>query len=185
MHSLKHLKKFVRYNPRTGHFYWLVHSRGYGGRRWKPGDRVEGKVQKSNGRQVGRIACLIIGIDGEHYRAHRLAWWFKTGKRPPKGLDVEHKNRDPLINKWRNLRLATRSQNNANASLYKNNKSGHKGVFFRRRKLTKGTWSARITVDSKVILLGEHKTYNEAVQVRRAAEKRYHGEFSNSLETST
>lgn len=107
-----------------------------------------------------------------------------TNKKPPKGFDVEHKNRDPLKNRWTNLRLATRSQNNMNASLYKNNKSGHKGVYLRKRKSTQDMWSTRITVNGKVILLGEYQEYNQAVAVRRAAEKKYHGAFANSKETS-
>jgi len=98
-----------------------------------------------------------------------------TGEFPPKGGEIDHINRDRADNRWANLRLATRSQNNMNAGLRSDNKSGHKGVSKRRDT---GKWHARITVKRRILLLGNFHSFEDAVAARRAAERQFFGEFA-------
>ena len=55
--------------------------------------------------------------------------------------DIDHRNRNKLDNQRRNLRPATRTQNFANRSKYRNNKSGFKNVFWSRQK---HKWQGRL-----------------------------------------
>lgn len=154
----------LSYDPDTGLFHWLVETHGYGGK-IVPGDLAgtpkDGYVQ--------------IKVFGAVYRAQHLAWLLMTGEWPPADRDVEHQDRDRANNAWANLRLATRSQNNMNAGIRSNNKSGHKGVSWRADI---GKWHARIKVDRKVILLGNFDELDDAVAARRAAERLHFGEFA-------
>lgn len=156
--------QFLSYDPDTGVFSWLVASHGHGGA-INVGD-VAGTIKDG---------YRVIILFGRQYRAQHLAWLFMTGEWPPTEVDVEHRNRKRADNAWLNLRLATRSQNNMNAGLRSDNRSGHKGVG--QRKDT-GRWYARVTVDRKVILLGHFKTYDEAVAARKAAEQQHFGEYA-------
>lgn len=65
-----------------------------------------------------------------HMYLHRLVM-----KEIPSGCEVDHinhpkGNEHKVDNRKSNLRFVTRSQNNINKDLQKNNRSGHKGVFF-------------------------------------------------------
>ncbi|WP_312416681.1 HNH endonuclease signature motif containing protein [Shinella sp.] len=156
--------ELLDYDPLTGIFRWKI-STNSRGKRIQPGDEAgtlkDGYIQ--------------IKVFGRVYRAQHLAWLIMTGEWPPVDIDVDHENRNRAYNAWRNLRLATRSQNNMNMGLRSDNKSGQKGVG--RRKDT-GRWYARVTVDRKIILLGHFDTFDEAAAARKAAEQRYFGEFS-------
>lgn len=161
---LEYLKTLISYNPETGLFTWLVKRNSYGG-----------KV--APGAIAGTLAdgYIRINLDQRIYRAHRLAWLFMTGSFPEKGFDIDHKNRVRSDNRWENLRLATRCQNNMNTVPSKANKSGVRGVSWNAEKRK---WHARIKVEGKVVLLGNHSTIEEAAAARKAAEEKYFGEFA-------
>lgn len=158
------IEELIEYRPDTGLFHWRVARNSYGGG-VRPGDEAgtihDGYVQ--------------IIIEQRTYRAHRLAWFLMTGDFPPKGEEIDHINRDRSDNRWCNLRLVTRTQNNMNMSIRTDNKSGCKGVGCRKDT---GRWYARITVERRVILLGHFDTFAEAVAARQAAEQQYFGEFA-------
>jgi hypothetical protein len=119
---------------------------------------------------------------GKDLAVHRAAFLFMTGSLPSRSFDVDHINGVRHDNRWINLRLASRSQNNMNSAAPKNNTSGHKGVHLDRRMYKKGApknpWFARIKVSGKTLHLGFFKTFEEAVEVRKQAEKKYFGEFN-------
>ena len=94
--------------------------------------------------------------------------------KPEDDLDVDHVNRDKLDNRKSNLRECTRSQNMMNTTLRSNNTSGVTGVSY--CKQTK-KWSAMIKINYKTIWLGRHATLDEAIEVRRNAEKKYFKEY--------
>lgn len=67
------------------------------------------------------------------------------------GFAVDHINHNTLDNRKENLRLCSRSQNNANQRLRSNNKSGFKGVCFNKRI---GKWCAEFQVNGKQCYIG-------------------------------
>jgi len=116
---------------------------------------------------------IVIDVDGVAYRAHRLAFLFMNGRWPIGDLD--HINGNRSDNRILNLREATRSQNNCNASLRRNNKSGVTGVSW-VRKLSK--WTARVSLGNAPVYLGVFNTFDEAVTARKAAANKHYREFA-------
>lgn len=107
---------------------------------------------------------VVIRFNGKAYKAHRIAWYLKTGEIPK--YEIDHKDQVKCNNSWDNLRLATPTQNAANTVAQKNSITGIKGVGY-RKDIDK--WTARIGFDNKVIWLGFHKTQEGA---RRAYEEK-------------
>lgn len=161
------LSEILQYDPQTGLLHWKIRTRGYGGL-ILPGD-VAGTLKDG---------YVNLKIDGTFYRAHRLAWFMMTGDWLPPSQDIDHINGIRHDNRWTNLRLATRVENNRNAGMRRNNKSGFRGVSFRKDT---GKWHARITVDYQVILLGNYPTLEAAAAAREAAERKYFGAHSYLL----
>ena len=84
--------------------------------------------------RVGNIAgCPVsegyrsIQIDGKGYVTHRLAWLYMTGEDPGE-MEVDHIDRDRGNNRFSNLRLLTRSPQQFNMGIARNNKFGAKGL---------------------------------------------------------
>jgi hypothetical protein len=89
--------------------------------------------------------------------------------------EVDHIDRNTLNDRIENLRLATRSQGNANRTKHSNNKSGYKGVCWDNRA---GRWRAKIQVKKTSIFLGRFNTREEAYAVYCQAAIKYFGEFA-------
>lgn len=94
---------------------------------------------------------------------------------PPKGLDIDHRNRNGLDNRRENLRIASDSQNQANRKLNKNSKTGFKGVCFYPNE---GIYVARIMKDGKSNWLGRFKTVEDARDAYNNAAINLFGEFA-------
>lgn len=94
----------------------------------------------------------------------------------PDGIEIDHKDGDGLNNRRSsNLRIATKSQNMHNSGMFKNNKSGFKGVTFDKES---GKWKAHIALCGKQNTIGRYDTPELAYQARCEASKRLHGDFS-------
>lgn len=77
-----------------------------------------------------------------------------------KGQMIDHISRDGLDNRRCNLRFCTRSQNNRNSSIRKDNSSGYKGVSFDRDR--KKCWVAKICFNGVEYWLGSFYSKIEA-----------------------
>lgn len=152
MLTQKRLKEVLSYSPRTGLFRWL--------QRLSP-RRGVGSVAGTN---MG--GYVSIQIDGTQHKAHRLAWLYVVGKWPKTNLD--HKDRNGLNNRFRNLREATVKQNGENRKLDARSTSGVPGV---RYESDRGLWSARIGHQGRRVFLGFFKTLKAAAEARREAER--------------
>ena len=158
----KRLRELLDYDPKTGKF------------RWRARNRLRHKVGHVAGfRQRSLSWC--INIHGRCYRAHQLAWLYMKGEwgRPI----IDHRDGNPLNNRWRNLRISSYSDNAANRSRLRNNRSGFKGVAFvpQRRK-----WRARITKGGRRYSLGNYETAEEAHAAYIAKARELFGEFART-----
>lgn len=90
---------------------------------------------------------------------------------------VDHINGDQLDNRKENLRVCTHAQNLCNTKLYKNNKSGYKGVCWNKRKVA---WTAQIYKNRKCFVLGSFDDPELAYAVYVAAADRIHGAFARA-----
>ncbi len=156
MMTVDRLKSLLEFNPNTGVFNWI----------------------KKNGKVAGCTSrgYVLIKIDGFSYPAHRLVWLLEHGEFPEDCLD--HINHDRSDNRLVNLREVSRNENSKNKSLHSNNTSGVSGVTWNENAKR---WQAQIKVDRKLIYLGVHIQFSEAVDARKNAEVLYgfhtnHGE---------
>lgn len=90
--------------------------------------------------------------------------------------EVDHINGNGLDNRRNNLRLATKAQNQQNASKRKDNTSGYKGVTWHKAS---GKWYARIGSEDGHKNLGLFLTPEEAYEAYKKEARRRFGEFSN------
>lgn len=152
-------KSLISYNPETGLFTWL---------------KSAGRVKKGDvAGCLSQKGYIEIRINGFLYKAHRLAVLYMTGKWPE---ITDHKNRVKHDNRWTNLRLCNKSENNRNRGMLSNNTSGFKGV---TGPTPSGKWKAEIGVGDKKICLGHFSTAAEAGRVASEARKKYYGEYSS------
>lgn len=93
----------------------------------------------------------------------------------PPGLDVDHINGNGLDNRRQNLRLCTRSQNNANRHRSQSKSTGVKGVHF--EKCT-GKWRAEIHCDGKRHTLGRFDCLEAAANAYNDKAAELFGEFA-------
>jgi hypothetical protein len=161
----KRLKTLLHYNPDTGVFIRRI-TRSHNAR---IGD-IAGGVQNTG--------YISIGVDRKGYLAHRLAFLYMEGYFPE--YQVDHIDRNPSNNKWKNLRHVSTQCNLRNMGMNKNNKSGVSGVYFSKAH---GKWRSNISVDNETHYIGIYKTLKEAVKARWVAEVKYG--FPNCNTTST
>jgi hypothetical protein len=82
----------------------------------------------------------------------------------PSELQVDHINQNRLDNRRDNLRLATRSQNNAHRRMMPSNSSGYRGVNRHKQQ-----WEARIKYQNQRIYLGSFANPEDAALIYDAA----------------
>ena len=85
----------------------------------KPETQTNGYKQASLWKNGTRKSYLVHRLVAEHY--------IKNDENKP---DVDHINRDRTDNRIENLRWVTKSENGQNKGKYKNNKSGHKNIYY-------------------------------------------------------
>lgn len=98
---------------------------------------------------------------------HRAIWLMHYGFLPK---ELDHIDRDKSNNDLSNLREASRSLNNLNKDLQKNNKSGCAGVYFYKRT---GKYRAEIQREKVTKHIGYFNTLEEAILARKLAEENY------------
>jgi hypothetical protein len=95
---------------------------------------------------------------------------------PPKGLVVDHRNRNGLDDRRENLRLATHSQNRCNRFVDKTGcSSQYRGVCWHKQRKC---WRAHLQYEGKWVWLGRFDSEIDAAKAYDEAAKKYHGEFA-------
>lgn len=94
---------------------------------------------------------------------------------PPEGKFVDHRNRNGLDNRRKNLRFATINQNFFNAPIRKNKASKFRGVGWSK---SCSKWISKIKIDGKRFVIGYFEDELEAARAwdKKAIETR--GEFA-------
>ena len=156
------LEKVLRYEPDTGHLFWLVDRP----RKTKAGDKA-GHENKQG--------YIEIRYNFKNFAAHRVAWYLHT-EQDPRGLTIDHINGDRSDNRFSNLRIATHAENARNKRKSEGMTSKYKGVYWYKRY---GKWKATIGHEGKCIHLGYfHDEYEAHLAYCKAAVK-LQGEFAN------
>lgn len=154
------LRKLLDYDQDTGEFTWRV---------------SRGRMAKVGAKAgcVKRNGYIQIRIGGRDFFAHRLAWLHAKGIWPPH--DTDHINGERNDNRIANLRLATRSQNQANRGAQANNTSGAKGVCW-HKGIHK--WVAHVRVGGEKKHLGTFVRRDEAEAAYQVAAILHFGPFA-------
>lgn len=162
------LRKLLSYDPDTGLLTW----------KYRPPEMFATMLDYKawNARFNGKPAFATVKADGyllgrlfyRSYRAHRIAYAIYHGAWPTG--EVDHKNGVRSDNRITNLRDVTRSENQRNAAIPRDNSSGHIGVSLHTPT---GRWRARIAAGSKQIYLGLFENFDDAVAARAVAEVKY------------
>lgn len=118
-----------------------------------------------------RSGYVRTKFQGRIVLAHRVAYYVMTGNWPASHID--HINGNRSDNRWQNLRLATRAQNNRHRRCY--SKSGFKGV---EKDKDSSRWRARIKIDGRSQHLGSFASAELAARAYDKAASSAFGEFA-------
>jgi len=168
--TTKLVRELLDYDQDTGVFTWKAR-----GRLWFTNNQA---FNRWNNRYAGEVSGNVMrkGVKGypsvrikvreKLWLAHRLAFiWM--GEDLPK--QVDHRNRDSLDNRWKNLCSSSQEENTKNKSKMNNNTSGVTGVCWHKGA---GRWRARVSVNGNRKNLGyfaDLEQAAEAVKKFRAA----------------
>jgi len=150
------------YDHNTGFLHWKIKRKGT-------------KGISSTAGHVSRYGYLIVTINGECFKQHRLVWVYVTGKEPVEQID--HVNGNRADNRFENLRECTHQQNILNTPGWRK-KCTPKGV--RKEKNCKSSYNARFMHNGIEFNVGNFPTESEAVAALTIAREKKHGNFANN-----
>lgn len=110
-----------------------------------------------------------------HWRTRRKVKMHVMLMKPPVGVEIDHWDSNGLNNQRRNLRICSHAENCRNRRRHASNKSGFKGVSWKKRNRK---WCAQIKLGPKVIHLGLFDDPAIAARVYDAAAQKHFGEFA-------
>ena len=158
MITQENIRHFFEYDPETGRFDRIrfINNRGESYERRSP--------------VTSKHACgyYMATIFGKRIRVHHLAFVYMMDVLPD--CPVDHINGNRVDNRWCNLRLVTRLENQRNHGIRGDNRVGRTGVYW-YPPLSK--YQAQITVEGRRVHLGYHLTIDDAIAARVAAERQY------------
>ena len=160
--TAERLRALIDYDPETGVFTRRI-------------SRKKARKGTVAARPHSGTRYLIVSLDYKVHLAHRLAWLHVYGEWPDG--DIDHVDTDPTNNAIGNLRLATKSQNNANRRLSAKSASGFKGVTWHAKKRK---WQAQIKLPGRNLYLGIYGTPEAAHAAYIQAANEYFGEFARA-----
>lgn len=111
-------------------------------------------------------------IKSKCYLIHRLIFMMFYGHLPK---EIDHINGIRTDNRIENLRSATTSQNQQNAKLRKDNKSGIKGVHWNKKDKI---YKVELRFNKKIKYIGSFKDLELAELAAQEARDKYHGKFA-------
>lgn len=159
--TLGRLKFLLAYEPETGLFRWKNYTKG------KRPIKIGALAGCKN-----NVGYIKLSIDNQYFLAHRVVWFYVTGKWPQDKID--HINCNRSDNRFSNLRDIKHWQNIIRQSVHKNSKFP-KGVTKNGNR-----FCARISVHGgpRYKWLGNFRTIEEAEAAYIKASLEIHGRFS-------
>lgn len=109
-----------------------------------------------------------VDINGKMFYSHQVIWLFVKGTY---ALELDHIDRNRINNRIENLREVSRSENNHNHPLQKNNSSGFPGVHWNKKA---NKYHVRIKVNNKNKHIGYYLNLDEAIHAAKLAKIKYH-----------
>jgi hypothetical protein len=116
--------------------------------------------------------CVVIGLFGKNYMAHRLIYIYHYGFTPK---IIDHIDGNPFNNKIENLREVNNTQNSQNSKLSKSNKLGYKNVSY-KKDINK--YRVRLVINGKETNFGNFADLELADLVAQEARDKYFGKFA-------
>lgn len=150
------LMQHLSYAPETGDFMWLKSGKGRS-------LLAPAGCSLSNG-------YVRINFNGGKHQAHRLAWFYMTGKWPDRMID--HINGDKLDNRWENLRQVERSTNGQNRR--RANKNSASGLLGAHKCNSGPAWRSTIKTPGGAKFLGFFETAIDAHNAYISAKRKEH-----------
>lgn len=162
------LRELLHYDPETGVFTRRTSVLSMSGRSGRPcqhaGTRLAPKVRPDG--------YLRATVDGKAYMLHRLAWLYMTGEWPRS--EIDHVDGNRAGNAFRNLREATRTENNQNRHSARRDSASRLLGAFRVERKGRIVWRSGIRADGRMKHLGYFETPLEAHEAYRAAKRLHH-----------
>lgn len=164
MITQEYVKEVLDYNTATGIFVW------------KKRDITHFKTKRAftnwNNRYAGEVAgtkkpdsgYVIISINKQMFRAHRLAWLYVYGENPKNQIDHINGVRDD--NRLENLRDTQQGENHKNKRLLCSNKTGYHGITIHKN----GRYRVHAWKQNVQQHLGYYKNIEDAVDARKKFE---------------
>lgn len=153
----EYLTSRLHYDPSTGDFTHI-------------GGCLQKKFRGKKAGSVNSTGYWFVSLANKRFRGHWLAWFYVYGEWPNGRLD--HRNRVKTDNRIANLRIATPSQNLANAGLRVDSTTGARGI-----RRMRGAWQARITYEGRDYHLGTYATLELAKAAYGGAAAVLFGEY--------
>lgn len=116
-----------------------------------------------------RYAALVNKLDSSQVLLHRYIM------NPGADMVVDHINHNSLDNRIENLRVCTMGENSQNRRLYKNSKSGYKGVKWHAKN---GYWVAQVGSKPR-FHIGVFESKYDAALAYDAAAIQIYGEYAH------
>lgn len=108
------------------------------------------------------------------FKAHYVS---RVVMKAPKGVEVDHVNRNRLDNRKCNLRIATRTQNEVNKGKRSGSKNKMKGVQHVPRN-RKNPWMATVSINNRAKHLGYFPSEIAAARAYNEAVRKIHGDYA-------
>ena len=126
---------------------------------------MKGKVLKARPDLDGYLSVTLYRVDGttKQFRVHVLVARHFIGPRP-KGMQIDHIDRNKANNAAKNLRYTTPSENNLNTDL----RDKTKGYYWCKRR---SRWIAQIYRNGKRTRIGSFKLEKDAEEAYQAAKQ--------------
>jgi hypothetical protein len=116
------------------------------------------------------LGYVVIGAMKNQFYAHRLAWFYMTGRWPKEQID--HINGNRADNRFCNLREASDGYNKQNRrAAQADNKCGFLGVHWNKQARA---WQAELKTKGRKTYLGRFKTPEEAHEAYIDGKRRLH-----------